>query len=503
MTGPINGNTTKEHVILEKSNGSLKNGSKNATNTANGTNGKTHTGNDWTPFSWKTKPIKQDVSYEDQAHLQKVLGKLSHLPPMVTPQEITNLRNQLKQVALKKAFLLQGGDCAELFEYCSQDPIESKLKVLLQMSLVLTWGARVPVVRIARMSGQYAKPRSNPYENCQGKEVLSFRGDNINGYDPNDRKPDPERLLSAYFHSAATLNYVRSILGSGFADLHRPSEWSLHHVRSQGTRQEYQTIVDRLTDALDFMKTIGVDTPVSPVPSPLNSVDLFMSHEGLILEYEQSLTRELKDPETGELKWYNVGSHFLWIGDRTRQLNGAHVEYFRGIQNPIGIKVGPSMQPDELKELLDIVNPNKEIGKVTLITRYGAHQVEKYLPGHIQAVKASGHIVVWACDPMHGNTKNSLSGMKTRHFNSIIEELSKAIHIHKANNSQMNGVHFELTGEGVTECIGGSMQLADSDLSLNYKTYCDPRLNYEQSLDVAFLIAKYYEKERNGYLPGL
>ncbi|RIA97911.1 DAHP synthetase [Glomus cerebriforme] len=442
---------------------------------------------EWTPYSWRTKPISQGVVYEDQKHLQQSLNKLQHLPPMVTPAEIHKLRSQLKQVALNKAFLLQGGDCAELFEYCSRDPIESKLKVLLQMSLILVWGARIPVVRIARMAGQYAKPRSSPTEKVEGKEVSSFRGDNINGYDLSDRKPDPERLLSAYFHSAATLNYVRSIIASGFADLHRLSEWSLHHVRSNGTRQEYQTIVDRLNDSLDFMGVIGADAPFSPVSDSLYSVDLFMSHEGLLLDYEQCLTRLLPDPETGEKKWYNVGTHFLWIGDRTRQLNEAHVEYFRGIQNPIGIKVGPSMKPDELQKLLDIVNPNKEIGKVTLITRYGANQVEKYLPSHIQAVKASGHIVVWACDPMHGNTKQSSSGVKTRHFNSIIEELSRVINIHKAND----------------KCIGGSMQLADADLALNYKTFCDPRLNYEQSLDVAFLIAKYYEKERRGYLPSL
>ncbi|RHZ84505.1 hypothetical protein Glove_80g42 [Diversispora epigaea] len=507
MTGPIIiVNTTKDHATTEKSektNGNLKNGVTNGKNSSNGINNKTHVADNWSPSSWRTKPIKQDVIYDDKEHLKKVLTKLNHLPPMVTPEEIIKLRNQLKQVALNKAFLLQGGDCAELFDYCSQEPIESKLKVLLQMSLVLTWGARVPVVRIARMSGQYAKPRSSPFEKYQGQDIPSFRGDNVNGFDIDDRKPDPERLVGAYFHSAATLNYVRSILNSGFADLHHPSEWSLHHVRSNGTRQEYQTIVDRLTDALDFMTTIGADNPLSPISNSLNSVDLFMSHEGLVLEYEQSLTRHLRNPTTDEFEWFNVGTHFLWVGDRTRQLNGAHVEYFRGIQNPIGIKVGPSMQPDELKELLDIVNPNKEIGKVTLITRYGANNVEKYLPGHIQAVKESGHVVVWACDPMHGNTKNSSSGVKTRHFNAIIEELSKAIHIHKANNSQMNGVHFELTGEGVTECVGGSMQLADADLALNYKTYCDPRLNYEQSLDVAFLIAKYYEKERNGYLPGL
>ncbi|CAG8550750.1 11010_t:CDS:2, partial [Scutellospora calospora] len=300
----------------------------------------------------------------------------------------------------------------------------------------------------------------------------------------------------AYFHSAATLNYVRSILNSGFADLHNLNEWSLNHVRSKGTRQEYQTIVDRLLDSLDFMKTIGADVPSSPMSYSLNSVDLFMSHEGLILEYEQCMTRLLKDPETGISNWYNVGAHFLWIGDRTRQLDGAHVEYFRGIRNPIGIKVGSSMKADELKKLLNIVNPNKEIGKVTLITRYGCDNVENFLPDHIKAVKESGHIVVWTCDPMHGN-----SGVKTRYFNSIMEELYKVIKTHKSNESQLNGVHFELTGEGVTECIGGSMELSDVDLEQNYKTHCDPRLNYEQSLDVAFLIAKHYEKERNESLP--
>ncbi|CAG8642495.1 6703_t:CDS:2 [Cetraspora pellucida] len=359
----------------------------------------------WTPSTWRTKKINQNVTYEDKESLQKVVEKLNHVPPLVTPTEINKLRHQLEQVALNKAFLLQGGDCAELFDYCSQEPIESKLKVLLQMSLVLIWGSRIPVIRIARMCGQYAKPRSNEMEMYEGKEIHSFRGDIINGYEPTDRQPDPDRLL-------------------------------------KGTRQEYQTIVDRLTDTLDFMKTIGAD---SPFTNTLNSIDLFMSHEGLILEYEQCMTRLLKDPETGSQKWYNVGAHFLWVGDRTRQLDEAHIEYFRGIRNPIGVKVGPTMQPEELKKLLNIVNPDKEIGR----------------------------------------------------------ELSKVIHTHKNNASKLNGVHFELTGEGVTECIGGSMELSQVDLEQNYKTYCDPRLNYEQSLDVAFLIAKYCEKERNESLPAL
>ncbi|KAF9928344.1 hypothetical protein FBU30_002425 [Linnemannia zychae] len=456
----------------------------------------------WSPSSWTSKPIHQDVDYPDQAHLSKVLEKIGRLPPMVAPGEIHRLRQQLADVAQGKAFLLQGGDCAELFDYCSQSPIEAKLKVLLQMSLVLVWGARMPVVRIARMAGQYAKPRSKPTEMFEGKEILSYRGDNVNGYDPADRLPDPERLLGAYFHSAATMNYVRAILAEGFADLHHPSNWNLHHVKSSTLRQEYQTIVDRLTDALDFMKTIGAD-PISggaknsTTLSSLSTVDIFTSHEGLLLEYEQALTRKMVDPANpSQQKYYNVGTHFLWIGDRTRQLNGAHVEYFRGIENPIGVKCGPSMKPEELVALLDILNADKEVGKVTLITRYGADQVDKYLPGHIQAVQKSGHVVVWACDPMHGNTRQAVSGVKTRHLMDITRELSQAIRIHKQYGSHLGGVHFELTGDRVTECVGGSMELMDEELLERYETHCDPRLNYEQALDMAFLIAKYQEKQR-------
>ncbi|KAL1925179.1 uncharacterized protein VTP21DRAFT_62 [Calcarisporiella thermophila] len=471
-----------------------------------------NSGEAWSPSTWQTKPIRQEVAYENQDEFKKALRKLHHLPPLVCPGEIHKLRKQLRDVALGKAFLLQGGDCAELFEYCSQEPIENKLKVMLQMSLVVIWGARTPVVRIARMAGQYAKPRSKPTEMFEGKEILSFRGDNVNGYDPNDRNPDPNRLTLAYFHSAATLNYVRALLNAGFADLHDPAAWNLAHVRSSSLRKEYQAIVDRLLDALDFMKTIGADANASN--NPLNTVDMFMSHEGLLLEYEQALTRLLpapsdessshkhKDGSTvgGEdVRYYNTGAHFLWIGDRTRQLEGAHVEYFRGIENPIGIKVGPSMEPEELPSLLDKLNPRKEIGKITLITRYGAGLIEKYLPGHIKAVQASGHKVVWVCDPMHGNTKNSTQGVKTRHFEDIIQELSKAFRIHKDCGSKLNGVHFELTGDSVTECVGGSMELSDADLSANYQTYCDPRLNYEQSLDMAFMIARHYERERSGF----
>ncbi|KAG1446216.1 hypothetical protein G6F46_011339 [Rhizopus delemar] len=447
---------------------------------------------EWSPSSWKSKPIVQDVVYEDQAHFDRVLNKLNRLPPLVSASEIENLKKQLKDAALGNSFLLQGGDCAELFDYCSQEPIEAKLKVLLQMSLVLTWGARTPVVRIARMAGQYAKPRSNPMEMYEGQEIHSFRGDNVNGYDPKDRKPDPERLLGAYFHSTATLNYVRALLDSGFADLHEPSKWNLSHVRSENVKREYQSIVSQLTDALDFMRTVGADNQ----SNALTSIDFFVSHEALLLDYEASLTRLMSSPG-GEKKWYNAGSHFLWIGDRTRQPENAHVEYMRGIENPVGIKVGPSTVPKDLIHLLNMINPTKEIGKITLITRFGAANVEKYLPQHIEAVRQSGHIPVWVCDPMHGNTKTAASGnLKTRHFVDIIQELSQTFRVHKENDSKLNGVHFELTGDSVTECVGGSMDLTDKDLSSNYQTYCDPRLNYEQSLDVAFLIAKYYENER-------
>ncbi|KAF9384357.1 hypothetical protein CPC16_008459 [Podila verticillata] len=437
---------------------------------------------DWTPTSWQSKPIKQDVDYPDQAHLAKVLEKIGRLPPMVAPGEIHRLRQQLADVAQGKAFLLQGGDCAELFDYCAQSPIEAKLKVLLQMSLVLVWGARMPVVRIARMAGQYAKPRSKSTEMHEGKEILSYRGDNVNGYDPADRTPDPERLL-----------------GYGFADLHHPSNWNLHHVKSATLRQEYQSIVDRLTDALDFMQTIGADPNGNnhSAHSTLNTVDIFASHEGLLLEYEQALTRLMTDPtNASQKKYYNVGTHFIWIGDRTRQLDGAHVEYFRGIENPIGVKCGPSMKPDELVDLLNILDADKRPGKITLITRYGVDQVDKYLPGHIKAVQESGHVVVWACDPMHGNTKQSVSGVKTRHLVDITRELSQAIRIHKQFGSHLGGVHFELTGDRVTECVGGSMELLDEELLERYETHCDPRLNYEQALDMAFLIAKYQEKQR-------
>ena len=471
--------------------------------------------NGWSPSSWTQKPIKQDVVYEERASVEKSLEKLYHLPPLVTPTEIIKLRQSLKNVALGKAFLLQGGDCAELFDYCEQTAIESKVKLLLQMSLVLIWGANKPVVRIARMAGQYAKPRSSPMESYNGQQIHSFRGDILNGFPIEERKPDPSRLVSAYFHSAATMNFLRASISSGIADLHSPLDWELGHVKDEKIKARYETIVSSIAESLRFMRTVGADSAASG----LETVDLFTSHEALLLEYEQSLTRQLphpplyealtSPPPTPKLQvngdapdhkttrpqgFYNTSAHFLWVGDRTRQLDGAHIEYIRGIENPIGIKVGPSLESAELVKLLDSVNPSRAIGKVTLITRYGEKRIGDILAGHIKAVQESGHVVVWQCDPMHGNTLSTPSGVKTRHFSSILSEVSSALRIHKEQGSFLGGVHLELTGEAVTECIGGSEGLTEDDLNINYTTYCDPRLNEKQALELAFLVAGHYRE---------
>eukprot|EP01137_Pigoraptor_chileana_P007752 Opistho-2@53742 len=441
---------------------------------------------DWSPSSWKSKPIKQQPTYKDQKQLRASLETLKSLPPLVSTGEIDDLRSQLAEVAEGKRFLLQGGDCAELFSYCSKKPIENKLKILLQMSLVLTWGARTPIVRVARMAGQYGKPRTKDTEMVDGEEVLSYRGDNVNGFDKHDREHDPNRLVQAYFHSSATLNYVRALLAGGFADLQHPENWNLTKVRCHATRRVYEDMVNSMLDSLHFMKTIKASED-----RRLQSVDLYTSHEGLILDYEESLTQRVQD------RWYNVGAHFLWIGDRTRQLDHAHVEYFRGLQNPIGVKVGPSTDPNELVELIRRLDPLRLPGKITIITRYGAAKVDDCLPKHIKAVTDAGLKVVWCCDPMHGNTENTSNRMKTRNFDKILEELRRTFAIHKSLNRQLNGVHFELTGDPVTECTGGSSNLSEADLTKNYQTFCDPRLNYDQSMDMALLIAEYYQKERS------
>ncbi|RDL38794.1 Phospho-2-dehydro-3-deoxyheptonate aldolase [Venustampulla echinocandica] len=448
----------------------------------------------WSPSSWTTKPIKQDAVYEDSKKVEKSLAKLERLPPIVTPAEIVALKEHLRDVALGKAFLLQGGDCAELFDYCEENAIESKIKLLLQMSLVLIWGANKPIVRIARMAGQYAKPRSSPTEIVDGKETPSFRGDILNGFPLEERPLDPARLVDAYFHSASTLNYIRASISSGLADLHRPLDWGLGHVRDPDLQRKYSKTVESITDSLNFMRTVGADT----ASKALETVELYTSHEGLLLEYEQSLTRFLRDPARASStatpehrSWYDTSAHFLWVGDRTRQIDGAHIEFFRGIENPIGVKIGPTTSSTDLLAILRTLNPSVEIGKITLITRYGASKVRTLLPEHIRTVEDSEYArsVVWQCDPMHGNTRSTSNGVKTRQFSDILSELQETMSVHKEQGSYLGGVHLELTGEAVTECTGGSEGLGEDDLSLNYTTYCDPRLNEKQALELAFLIA--------------
>lgn len=462
----------------------------------------------WDPSTWRSKPIKQSPSYPDPSSLPTATKELTSLPPIVHPAEIARLKSHLADVAAGNAFLLQGGDCAELFDYCAPDAIESKIKLLLQMSLVLIWGSGKRIVRIGRMAGQYAKPRSSPTEVVNGKEIPSFRGDILNGFQEDQRELDPQRLVKAYHYSAATLNYIRSSLASGIADLHRPMDWGLGHVRDPALKEKYAAIAKSIQDTLRFLQVINSKQ------TNLETVELFTSHEGLLLEYEQALTRLLEKPAasqsseasspvketpptTGQKEYYDTSAHFIWIGDRTRQIDHAHVEFFRGIANPIGVKVGPSTPTSDILSLLRTLNPSREPGKITLITRYGAAKVAALLPEHIRAVEDSEYAraVVWQCDPMHGNTVSTPAGIKTRKFNDIYSELQETLKIHKEQGSYLGGVHLELTGDAVTECLGGSEGLDEDDLSTNYTSFCDPRLNEKQALELAFLVADHLAQE--------
>lgn len=476
----------------------------------------------WTPDSWRSKPIKQ-VPHLDPHQLAQATAELNNLPPLVTPKEILKLKAELRSVARGEAFLLQGGDCAELFEYCNQSAIESKIKLLLQMSLVLILGCDKRVVRIGRMAGQYAKPRSSDTETlADGSVVPSFRGDILNSFDVKHRKLDPNRLVKAYHYSAATLNYSRAAASSGIADLNRPMDWDLGHVQDPALKTKYSDIVTALETSMRFMNTIGA---VGDGNSSTSTVDLFTSHEGLVLEYEQPLTRAFsttaihggakprRRPSTAaanasatadagadaDVQYYNTSAHFLWIGDRTRQIDGAHVEFFRGIANPIGVKVGPSTPTPDLLALLRTLNPGREIGKITLITRYGATKVRDLLPAHIRAVEDSEYArcVVWQCDPMHGNTQTTAAGIKTRKFGDIFAELRETLRIHKEQGSYLGGVHLELTGDAVTECLGGSEELDEDDLQVRYTSLCDPRLNEKQALELAFEITHHFRSEED------
>jgi 3-deoxy-7-phosphoheptulonate synthase len=437
---------------------------------------------DWHPASWQSRPASQQASYPDQAQLDRVVADLSRLPPIVTSWEVDGLRKLVARGQRGEAFVLQGGDCAETFDECTSENIVAKLKILLQMSLVMLYGLKKPVVRIGRMAGQYAKPRSADVETRDGKSLPSFRGDLVNrsAFTPADRIPDPQMILRGYERAALTLNFVRSLIDGGFADLHHPEYWDLGWVGHSPMADEYHEIVRSISNSLDFLETIS-GTEVHKT----QRADIYAAHEGLHLLYEQAQTRFLEHRG----RWYNLTTHFPWIGMRTAAIDGAHVEYFRGIANPIGIKVGPGMTPEWLQDLIAILNPNNEPGRLTLIHRFGAKSIEDCLPDLIKAVKATGSTVLWVCDPMHGNTESTADGTKTRRFDNIVAELEAAFRVHAAHGSQLGGVHLELTGENVTECTGGARGLTDADLARAYKSTVDPRLNYEQAMEVAMRIA--------------
>lgn len=444
--------------------------------------GKQHKVHAWSPGSWRQKAIRQLPTYSDVNALKHIEDKLQHAPPLVVPFEVNGLKQQLAKAACGEAFILQGGDCAESFSECEPTIITNKLKILLQMSTILLHGLRKPIIRIGRIAGQYAKPRSCDYEKRDNITLPSYRGDAINCADFNlhARTADPTRLLSAYTYSAQTLNYLRALVQHGFASLHHSEQWDLEFVKSSSQKQHYQRVLKSITHAIELMNTLGTSPQAN-----LTRVDFYTSHEALLLPYEQALTRQHQQ------QWYNLSTHFPWVGMRTAQLDSAHIEYLRGIANPIAVKIGPDMTPMWLIELIDKLNPNNEPGRLTLIHRMGATQVEKCLPPLIRAVQATGKTVLWCCDPMHGNTQITETGIKTRHVNDILQELHSSFIVHKQLNSYLGGVHFELTGDNVTECLGGADQLTVDDLAQQYTSLVDPRLNYQQSLEIAMRIVEW------------
>ena len=436
----------------------------------------------WTPESWQKRQAQQQPKYDNPQELAEAIRRLTTLPPLVTAWEVDRLRTQLALAEEGNAFVLQGGDCSESFDDCNSTSILRKLKVLIQMSLVLICGSKKKIVRVGRIAGQYAKPRSTDTEKRGDLELPSYRGDIINqsGFTPAERRNDPQLMLRAYEKSALTINYIRALSEGGFADLHHPENWDLEFVRNTPGSRRYQQLLESLSDSIRFMEAVSAGELTQ-----LTRVDFFTSHEGLLLAFEQALTRVERNRG-----WYNLGAHMAWIGDRTRTIDGAHVEYFRGIRNPIGLKVGNSMEPDELVELIDILNPANEPGRLTLIHRFGAEKIRERLPRLAEAVLRAGRRVLWSCDPMHGNTQTARSGIKTRSFDEIMSEIITAFRMHKELGSRLSGIHLELTGEDVTECTGGPGNLTESDLARDYRSQVDPRLNYEQAMEIAFLIAE-------------
>ncbi|OGQ96566.1 MAG: 3-deoxy-7-phosphoheptulonate synthase [Deltaproteobacteria bacterium RIFOXYD12_FULL_57_12] len=439
---------------------------------------------EWTKSSWHHYPALQQPNWPDPEEYRAALGTLCQLPPLVFAGEIRKLKKMLAKAAVGEAFLLQGGDCAEDFSHCTAPGIRESLKVILQMAIILTYAGGKPVIKVGRIAGQYAKPRSADTEMVNGIEIPSYRGDMVNSPEPTlaARRPDPQRMVKGYYLAAATMNILRAFTRGGYAALHRVHAWNNEFVKRSPMGQSYERLAKHISQAIDFMRVIGLDTDTPQI----NQADFYTSHEALLLGYEEAMTRQ--DSTAGG--WYDCSAHMLWIGDRTRQVDGAHVEFFRGVLNPLGMKVGPSYDIDDIKRILDRLNPENEPGRMTLITRFGAKKIAQYLPPLLQAISRAGHQVVWSCDPMHGNTYTAASGHKTRNFDEIMEEIRCFFEIHWAEGTNPGGVHFELTGEDVTECTGGGRNILDHHLQENYLTNCDPRLNAEQSLELAFQIAE-------------
>jgi len=447
----------------------------------------------WTPESWRNKPIQQVPDFPDRAALAEVEKQLTTFPPLVFAGEVRTLTKHLDRVAAGEAFLLHGGDCAESFAEHGADNIRDFFRVFLQMAVVLIFAAALPVVKIGRIAGQFAKPRTSPTEKRDGVELPSYRGDIINGieFTAAARTPDPRRQIEVYRQSAATLNLLRALAQGGYANLGSVHKWMLGFVKDSPQSRRYAELADRISETLGFMQAIGLDLEDHP---ELRTTDFYTSHEALLLGFEQAMTRI--DSTSGD--WYSTSGHFLWIGDRTRQLDHAHVEFCRGIRNPLGIKCGPSSKPDELMRLIDTINPYNTPGRLTLICRMGADRVGELLPPLVRAVSREKREVIWSCDPMHGNTISSASGYKTRPFDRILSEVKSFFAIHQAEGTYAGGIHLEMTGQNVTECTGGARAISDEDLNDRYHTFCDPRLNAEQSLELAFLLAELLKKERLG-----
>lgn len=445
----------------------------------------------WTPDSWRDLPIKQQPEYTDAAALKRVEGQLASMPPLASPNEVRSLKCELADAARGKAFLLQGGDCAESFAEFSEENLRDFFRVLLQMTMALMYGAGVPVVKVGRIAGQFAKPRSANTETIDGKELPAYRGDMVNGmeFDAGDRTPDPERLLRAYYQGASTLNFLRTLARGGYASLNQINRWNMEFVHASAQGKRFGELIAQINECIGFIRACRL--PIDEVEQ-FSEASFFTSHEALLLGYESALTR--RDDMDG--KYYAASAHMLWIGDRTRDPDEAHVEFMRGIANPIGMKVGPSMTPDGLLKLIDILNPEDEPGRLTLISRMGSGKIGELLPPLIRAVKESGKTVVWSCDPMHGNTIKSPNGYKTRKFTDILAEVRQFFAIHKAEGTFAGGVHFEMTGQDVTECLGGAQAISELNLSDRYHTHCDPRLNSSQSLELAFLIAETLKQQK-------